>query len=192
MTSKASVMFYEFVVQTLGEQIPNLALAGTGGGLGALVTKKAVSRAFLNNVASKAAANPLVKGKATRELRTKARQKYSTSFLRAKAAKQRLQKHKKAQTLKGAAAGTFGAFLPINTGEIIQEQEDAFAEGEAEGGAELGPSLVLGAVSSALEVLGFGLIGKAVFGQAKQRSHRPHPEHGAGTYRSHYAESTGR
>jgi len=128
-----------FVVQTLGEQIPNLTVAALSGGIGAYAAKLAVGKAALQGVATQAAARGAV--------------------------------------LKGAAAGTFTGFLPINTGEIIQEQRDAF---ESDSNAvnrnpdraiappELGSSLALGAASSALEVLGFGLVGKAIFGAAKK------------------------
>jgi hypothetical protein len=46
------------------------------------------------------------------------------------------------------ALGGFGAFLPINTGEIIQEQIDAGLD------PDLGSSLILGVPSSALEMVG--------------------------------------
>jgi len=122
-----------FAAQTFGEQAFNLALAGTGAGLGGFLMRASIGKAALQGMTAKAARNV---------------------------------------TLKGAAAGTFAAFYPINTGEIIQEQRDArsgHGSGPlAPGEPAFGASLVLGAVSSGLEVLGFGLVGKAIFGEAKK------------------------
>ena len=133
---------WTFFKQTFGEQAFNLGLAATGGGLGAFVGRAAVTRATLNNIAKRAAAKNLDP---------------------VKAGKRFFAQNARGGALPGAAAGTFGAFYPINTGEILQEQRDAGAESPA-----FGPSLALGAVSSGLEVLGFGLVGKAIFGKAKK------------------------
>jgi hypothetical protein len=53
---------------------------------------------------------------------------------------------------RGAEAGAFSAFFPINTGEILQEQVDAGLDPDFKG------SLLLGAASTALEVAGFELV----------------------------------
>ena len=139
-----------FIAQTLGEQVFNIALAGVGAAVGAAVGASTGGAGLVG-----------LGGFLTRASVGKA----AVQGIAKKAA---LRKAK----LTGAAAGTFTAFLPINTGEILQEQRDHF-ESQVSGvrgvtAPELGPSLALGAVSSALEVLGFGLVGKAIFGAAKK------------------------
>ncbi len=154
----------EFVLQTLGEQVFNIAAAVTGGGIGAFLAKQMVGKAALRNIAAR--------GAPVRGLTANGASKFTPKDIAARF----FRANPSSAGLKGAAAGTFTAFLPINTGEIIQEQRDAF-EGVGSpgrnstapiGAPELGPSLVLGAASSALEVLGFGLVGKAIFGAAKK------------------------
>jgi len=147
---------WTFLAQTFGEQIPNLVLAatgaGAGAGIGAFVTRAAVTRATLNNIAKRAAVaglDPKVLGK-----RFFAQNPAALATMRALPL-----------SGKGAAAGTFGAFYPINTGEILQEQRDA------SGGVidpHFGGSLALGALSTSFEVLGFAGVARAVFGDAKK------------------------
>jgi hypothetical protein len=57
-----------------------------------------------------------------------------------------------------AGAGTFASFLPLNTGEIIQEQRDAGLD------PDLGSSLLLGVPSTALDVAGVGIMARSFFG----------------------------
>ena len=63
---------------------------------------------------------------------------------------------------KGAAIGAFTGALPINTGEVLQESRDAGFDPNFFG------HLAVGAGSSSLEVLGLGIAGRAIFGQAKK------------------------
>ena len=108
----------DFVQQTFGEQFFNLAIAATGGGVGAGLGRYVAKRGLAGEAARAAA---------------------------------------KKGMLRGAEAGTFASFLPINTGEILQEAYDQGFE------PELGPNLALGAASTILEVAGFELIGRAIF-----------------------------
>lgn len=111
-----------WVLQNIGEQLPNIGLALGGALLGAatggVTIPGTVAAAFAKAGIGKAASQAVAK---------------------------------KALMSRGAraAAGTFGAFLPLNTGEIIQEQRDAGLE------PDLLSSLFPGTLSSGLEVLGF-------------------------------------
>ena len=145
-----------FIMQTLGEQAFNIAIAATGAGIGALLGKAAVGEALMITLATRAA--PTAAGRASQ-------------FTAKQVAKRFFRTHPTG-AVTGAAAGTFTSFLPINTGEAIQEQRDHF-ESQVSGvrgvtEPELGPSLAVGALLSGLEVLGFGLVGKAIFGAAKK------------------------
>jgi hypothetical protein len=148
-----------FAAQTLGEQAFNIALAGTGGGLGALAAKKIVSRRILKELAKRGAP---VRGEFTK---AQALKRYTDRFGTGAA--------------KGGLAGGFAAFLPINTGEAIQEQRDAFESVENQVNRnpdraieepELWSSLLIGAPMSALEMVGFGVAAKALFGKASKEA----------------------
>jgi len=145
--------FATFMAQTLGEQVFNIALAASTGGAGAFLTRLGVAKSATGLIAKKAAARG------------------GSRFL-AKDVAERFFRTRSTGALKGAAAGTFTGFLPINTGEILQEQRDHFdaQKSGVRGVVEppLGPSLLLGALLSGLEVLSFGLVGKAIFGAAKK------------------------
>ena len=104
-----------FVLQTLGEQMFNIGVAGAAAMVAGPGTTLGLRGALMRAGLARNAANALARRAA----------------------------------LKRSAAGTFGAFLPINTGEIIQEQRDAGLD------PDLLSSLVLGVPSSALEVAGF-------------------------------------
>jgi muramidase (phage lysozyme) len=133
-----------FFAQTLGEQAFNIALAGTGGGLGAFAAKKIVSKRVLKELAKRGAP---VRGEFTK---AQALKRYTDRF--------------GSGAGKGGIAGGFAAFLPINTGEVIQEQRDAGLD------PDLWSSLAIGAPMSALEMVGFGVAAKALFGKASKEA----------------------
>ena len=119
-----------WVLQNIGEQLPNIGLALGGALLGAATggatIPGTVSAAFARAGIGKAAGNAV--------------------------AKQVLLSRG-----KRAALGTFGAFVPLNTGEIIQEQRDAGQD------PDLLSSLLLGTPSSALEMLGLASFAAPLF-----------------------------
>jgi hypothetical protein len=133
-----------FAAQTLGEQVFNIAIAGTGGGLGALAAKKIVSRRILKELAKRSAP---VRGQFTRQ---QALARYTSRF--------------GSGAGKGGIAGGFASFLPINTGEVIQEQVDAGLD------PDIWSSLAIGAPMSALEMVGFGVAAHALFGKASKEA----------------------
>jgi hypothetical protein len=115
----------QFVLNAIGEQVYNLGIAA-GGAAAATLTFGTTIPGSLTWLTARAA---LGKGAAS----TLA--KY-------------LPKHALMSKSAAGALGGFGAFLPINTGEIIQEQIDAGLD------PDLGSSLILGVPSSALEMVG--------------------------------------
>lgn len=135
-----------FVAQTLGEQFTNIGIAAVSGGFGAYLGRAAVGQAALRNIARRAVRD----GFDPKELG----KRFFRRFPRGAAG-----------AAPGAAAGVFAGFLPINTGEIIQEQVDAGVDFRD---IDLSDNLLLGSLSSSLEVAGFGLIGKAIFGQVSK------------------------
>lgn len=116
-----------FIAQTVGEQLPNLALAVTGAtsgaGLAGFIARRGIAKRTSQEVAKRAARRGLIR----------------------------------TPKIRGAEAGAFASFFPINTGEILQELNDVGFD------PDLGPVAVLGAGSTALEVLGFEVALRAIF-----------------------------
>jgi muramidase (phage lysozyme) len=136
-----------FLAQNLGEQIPNLLISAVTGGMGAFFGKAAVGNAVATNIAKRAAAKKITEAQLRKQMMNKG-------------------------AVRGSLAGIFAGFLPINTGEVIQEQRDAYESVEnqvnrnpnrAIDEPDLFSAGLIGTLSTAFETLGMGIVGRIFF-----------------------------